>query len=404
MKIITAKYIVTFDEENLILTDSAILYEKEIKKIDKKEKLIKENPDVKVEDLGEDSCLLPGLINTHIHLEYLANKTTLEYGEFVRWLRSVIKHQQDLISKCDDESIKEILNKIIKSGTTTIGEISSFGLDIEALKDSPINVILFNEVLGSAPEGVDMMYQNFLQRYNTCKSLEDERFISAISVHSPYSTHPILAKKVLSLAKEDDTLVSTHFMESQAEREWIDEGKGEFKEFLKSFNPYAKPLVSAMEYLKLFDGIKTLFTHAVYATDEEIEYINQKDSFITTCPVSNRLLENKKLDIKKVKNLTLATDGLTSNISLNLWDELRASLFIHDSYEAKELSKLLLNSVTKDAAKALGLKKGVLKEGYDADIIAVELADKIEDNDLLYQWLILHTKEAKKSIILGEEI
>jgi len=404
VKIIAAKYIVTFDEKNTIIKNGAVVYDKQIIKVDKKDKLIKEYPDIKVEDMGENSCLLPGLINTHIHLEYLANKTTLDYGEFIKWLRSVIQNQQELISRCDEKSIDKALKKLLKSGTTTIGEISSFGLEIDTLKSSKINVILFNEVLGSAPEGVDMMYQNFLQRYNTCKSLKDERFIPAISVHSPYSTHPILAKKVLSLAKDDNSLVSTHFMESHAEREWLDSGRGEFKEFLKAFNPYAKPLITSMEYLKLFDGVDTLFTHAVYATDEEIEYINQNDNFITTCPVSNRLLENKRLDIKKVKNLTLATDGLTSNISLNLWDELRAALFIHYGEDVTKLSEILLNSVTKDAAKALRVKKGVLKEEYDADMIAVKLPDKVSDTKLLYQWLILHTKEVEKTFILGEEI
>jgi len=404
MKIITAKYIVTFDKNNPIIKNGAVLYDKKIIKVDKQENIINEFPDVQIKKLGKNSCLLPGLINSHIHLEYLANKTTLEYGEFVKWLRSVIKHQQDLINKCDDESIKDAVEKLLKSGTTTIGEISSFGLEIEALKSSKINVILFNEVLGSAPEGVDMMYQNFLQRYNTCKSIQDERFIPAISVHSPYSTHPILAKKVLTLAKEDSCIVSTHFMESKAEREWLDTSKGEFKEFLKAFNPYAKPLLSSMEYLKLFYGVKTLFTHATYATKEEIEYINECDNYITTCPVSNRLLENKKLDIQNIKNLTLATDGLTSNISLNLWDELRAALFIHYDLDISLLSKLLLDSVTKDAAKALGVNKGVLAKDFDADMIVVELADEIEDINSIYEWLILHTKKAKSTIILGEEI
>jgi cytosine/adenosine deaminase-related metal-dependent hydrolase len=334
----------------------------------------------------------------------LANKTSLEYGEFVKWLKTVLKHQQTLMASCSDEKIDNVLNKLLKSGTTTIGEISSFGLDIKSCKASKINVVLFNEVLGSSPDGVDMMYQNFLQRYQTTLSLKDDRFIPAISIHAPYSTHPILAKKVLLLAKEDDTLVATHFMESKAEREWLDSGKGEFKEFLKSFNPYAKPLVSSMEFLKLFYGIDTLFIHATFANDEELEYINSHDYFITSCPVSNRVLENAKLDISKVKNLTIATDGLTSNISLNLWDELRHTLFIHENIDIDKLSKKLLNSVTRNAGVALKLNKGVLKEGYDADMIVVKLPDSFEELESIYKWLILHIKEAHLTIIQGEEI
>ena len=404
MNILTAEYLVTFDDEFKIYKDKAIAYDKTIKMIATKEELLKKFPDAKVKECGKNSVILPGLINTHIHLEYLANKTSLEYGEFVKWLKTVLKHQQTLMASCSDEKIDNVLNKLLKSGTTTIGEISSFGLDIKSCKASKINVVLFNEVLGSSPDGVDMMYQNFLQRYQTTLSLKNDRFIPAISIHSPYSTHPILAKKVLLLAKEDDTLVATHFMESKAEREWLDSGKGEFKEFLKSFNPYAKPLVSSMEFLKLFYGVDTLFIHATFANDEELEYINSHDYFITSCPVSNRVLENAKLDISKVKNLTIATDGLTSNISLNLWNELRHTLFIHENIDIDKLSKKLLNSVTKDAGVALKLNKGVLKEGYDADMIVVKLPDSFEELESIYKWLILHIKEAYLTIIQGEEI
>jgi len=404
MQIITAKYILTFQEDKPIMIDGAIAFDKKIVKVGKKEEILKSFPDATIKEFKENYCLLPGLINTHIHLEYLANKTTLEYGEFVKWLKSVIKYQQKLMDRCDDKSIKQTVDMLLKTGTTTIGEISSFGLDIDVLKESKINVILFNEVLGSSPEGVDLMYQNFLQRYQTTKSLADERFIPAISVHSPYSTHPILAKKALGLAKEDKTLVATHFMESRAEREWLDSGTGEFKELLQKFNPYAKPLVTAKEYIYLFDEIKTLFVHNCFATDEELKLIEEANHSIVTCPVSNRLLENTKLDISKVKSYCVATDGLTSNISLNLWDELRSALFVHDSIDIDLLSKELLKSVTKVAGEALNLDKGILKEGYDADMIVVELPDSFEDSESIYKWLILHTKEVKESYIQGEKI
>ncbi len=403
MKVISANYILSMDENSTIYKDMAIAYDKKIIKIAKENELKREYPKAKFIKLPKNQILMPGLINTHIHLEYYKNKTTLKYGDFISWLKSVIKHQQEFIDSCDKEELKKILQDLIKSGTTTIGEISSFGLDIEACKESLINVILFNEVLGSAPNGVDAMYQNFLQRYQLCKSIEDERFIPAISVHSPYSTHPILAKKVLQIARDDDRIISTHFMESRAEREWIDKGEGDFVKFLQNFNPYAKPMISAKEYINLFNGTKALFTHATYATDEELKMIDEK-FFITTCPLSNRLLENIRLDISKVENLALATDGLTSNISLNLWDEMRAFLSIHYDRELKNFSKQTLYMTTSKAGEALHLQKGIIKEDYDADMIVVKLAGEFDNIEDIYQWLILHTKEVEKTIILGEEV
>ena len=37
-------------------------------------------------------------------------------------------------------------------------------------------------------------------------------------------------------------------------------------------------------------------------------------------------------------------------------------------------------------------------------MIVVDLSQDFEDINHIYRWLILHTKEAKKTIILGEEV
>ncbi len=403
MKIIISDYILTFDEELRILKNYAIAYEKKIIEIDAKEKLLKKYPDAKVKKYEKNSVLLPGLINVHIHLEYIKNKTRLEYGEFIKWLKSVVKYREELVKLTSDDAIEVALKELMRCGTTTIGEISSFGEDIKPCKNSKINVVLFNEILGSNPSAVDVLYQDFLQRYYATLSLKDERFIPSISIHSPYSTHPILAKKALNLAKDSGCVVSTHFLESKAEREWLENGKGGFSEFLGKFTPNPKPLTNINDYINLFKGVHTLFTHLTFANKNEIKKIDS-EFYITSCPVSNRLLENKKLEIKDIKNLTIATDGLTSNISLNLWDELRNAIFIHDSWDMDELSKKLLTAVTKSAGKALRLNKGILKKDFDADMIVVKIEQDFEDLKSIYKWLILHTKEVEKTIIMGEDI
>ncbi len=74
---------------------------------------------------------------------------------------------------------------------------------------------------------------------------------------------------------------------------------------------------------------------------------------------------SNKLNLKKVFDsnisLNIATDGLSSNISLNFFDELRAALFTHSDFDLLELSKILLFSSTNAAAKSLGLELGVMQ-------------------------------------------
>ena len=406
MTLITADFILTCNEGFEIIEDGAMLFDERIIEVGKCEELKAKYPTATIIETPQNSVILPGLINAHVHLEFSANQSMLRYGDFIVWLQSVIKHREELSALATTELIGSKLQEMLKNGTTSLGAISSFGADLEACVQAPQRVVYFNEVLGSVPSAVDAMYGDFRGRLETSKEFKSERFIPAVSVHSPYSTHPILAKKALQVAKKEECVVSTHFMESPAERAWIDEGSGDFQTFFSAFNPHAKPMCSALEYLELFKQNKTLFTHAVQANKEELKTIADQKATLTHCPVSNRLLGVGKLDIDAVEkaniNLTLGTDGLSSNISLNLWDEMRSALMMHPQTELSHLAKTLLQSVTSNAAHALGLSCGILKQGCYSDFIVTTLPQACECDDVALQ-LILHTHQTHLTFIDGEK-
>ncbi len=405
MKILRADFILTCRDNFEIIKDGAICFDKNIIDLGKKEEILQKYKDTEVIDCGENSVIMPGLINPHVHLEFSANRTSLKYGDFISWLGSVIKNRDAILQNSKEKSIEIQLQNMLHSGTTTLGAISSFGDDFDSCVKTPQKVVYFNEILGSRPDAVDVLFDSFKSRLHQSEDNRSQTFIPAISIHSPYSTHPILTKNVLDIARKENYLVSTHFMESQAERDWLDSGSGDFVEFFNSFMPNARPLNSALEYLNLFYDTNTLFTHCTKASDDEIQKIKELGGFITHCPVSNRLLNSGRLEIENIDKdmLNLATDGLSSNISLNLWDEMRAALMLHFRADIDNLSKRLLQMSTKNAAKALNLNSGVLAKEKDADILVVKLADKLINGDLATQ-LILHTKKAEKIYINGKEI
>ncbi len=404
MKIICADYILTCRDDFEIIQNGAICFDEKIIDIGDKQSVIDKHKGVEVENLGENSVLMPGLINPHVHLEFSSNKTTLRYGDFIPWLNSVISQRDNILQNCGSTCIDTQLQNMLKSGITTLGEISSFGDDFDSCLKTPQKVVYFVEILGSRPDSVDILFENFRSRLHISEDNRSENFIPAISVHSPYSTHPILAKNVLDIARKENYLVSTHFMESQAERDWLDRGEGDFVKFFNSFAPNAKPLCSALEYLELFYDTKALFTHCTKANQNEIDKIKKLGGFITHCPVSNRLLGSGRLEIENIdKNmLNLATDGLSSNTTLNLWDEMRSALMMHFKADLQMLSKQLIKMSTINAANALGLNSGKLEIGLNADIIAVNLADKLESVEDLATQLILHTKKADMVFINGK--
>ena len=403
MTIIRADYVMRMDENFEIIADGAVVFDAYIQAVGKAAAIRDAYPDAEFIDAGEKSVLLPGLINPHVHLEFSANRTSLAYGDFICWLRSVIVHRDALSETCKEICMKKVLDVIVQSGTTTIGAVSSFGFDLKPCVHSPLNVVYFNEVLGSNPSMVDALYANFLGRLDESKQYARKSFIPAISVHSPYSTHPILAKKALEIAKEEEMIVSTHFMESPAERAWIDSGTGDFAAFFEDFAPGSKPVNTAHGYLALFRDVDTLFTHATQATDGELALM-QEMGYITHCPVSNRLLHNGRLAIEKVEKLTIGTDGLSSNISLNLWDEMRAALWMHSAIEPNRLAKQLLIAATREGAQSLKKEAGVLEVFKDADLIVAQLPETIVHVDDLALQMLLHVSEAKMVFIAGEQI
>jgi len=406
LKILQADYILTCNENFEIIKDGAICFDKKIIEVDSADNIAQKYKDIEVVKCGKNSVLMPGLINPHVHLEFSANKTSLRYGDFIPWLNSVIKNRDNLLQVGGTKCIENELENILKSGTTTLGEISSFGEDYENCVKTPIKVVYFCEILGSRPDAVDVLFGDFRSRLHASEGDRSDLFIPAISVHSPYSTHPILAKNVLDIARKENYVVSTHFMESKAERDWLDNGNGDFVGFFDAFAPNAKPLCTALEYLELFYDTNALFTHCTQANEKEIQKIKELGGFITHCPTSNRLLNSGRLGIENIDKemLNLGTDGLSSNISLSLWDEMRRALMLHNLGNIDKLSTQLLKMSTRNGGKALGLNNGELTSGKDSDIICLTLPNTINSTKELATQLILHTKAADTIYINGEKI
>jgi len=402
MKIIQSDYIYTPQgyQENL-----AVAFSDTIKEIDTLDTLKNKYPEVEIIETAPNSVLYPGFINTHVHLEFSANKTSLKYGSFMPWLDSVIEHREDLVGACDNTVMKAECETMLRSGITTFGAISSFGNELEVCEETPQRVVFFNELIGSNAQYADMLYGDFMERLKATMSCEaSSRITPAVAIHSPYSVHPIILQKAVNVAKEHTLPLSAHFLESQAEREWLEKGEGDFKTFFKKFFNTETPVTNIQEFMYAFDTYPTHFTHAVQANKNELDYLTQKGHSIAHCPRSNRYLGCGRLAIENLKlPITIATDGLSSNDSLNIFDELRAALLLHNDIPIQTLATDLLKAVTSDAADVLGLNCGKIEVGKYADFALITLKETPKRPEEIALWSILHTKEVHELYINGEK-
>jgi cytosine/adenosine deaminase-related metal-dependent hydrolase len=385
----------------------AIAFSDKIEAIDTLENLKKKYPNAKVEDRGQNSVLYPGFINTHVHLEFSANKTTLQYGEFMPWLNSVIENREELVGRCNNEVMTKACKDMMASGITTFGAISSFGTELEVCMETPQKVLFFNELIGSNAATADMLYGDFLERLDASKKC-GHGVTPAIAIHSPYSVHPIVLKRAVEVAKSEKLPISAHFLESQAEREWLESSSGEFLNFFQKFFSTSIAVTSIDEFMKSFDNVPTHFTHAVQATKKELTYLAEKGHSIAHCPRSNRLLGCGRLPVEELIKLdmpfTLATDGLSSNNSLNIFDELRAALMLHHLGPLENLANLLIKNITSTPAKIFNLNSGEISVGKDADFALINLPDEINNIQSIALQTILHTHKVDGLYINGKSV
>ncbi len=400
MRILRAKWVLVCDENFKILKDGAIVFDEKIIEVCAFASAVRKYPQAEILDFSGDIAM-PAFINPHVHLEFSANKGTLRYGDFLEWLGSVIASRQQLDAAARGRLILEQIAAMMRSGVGTIGEISSFGGEAESCAKSGIRTVFFNEILGASKDATAENILKFKQRFERSKTLASSLFIPAVSVHSPYSTHPQITEFATKLARENGLAISTHFMESAYERQWLRTGRGKFKAWLAKFNPSPAPFYSPQSFVAHFSGLRTLFTHCVWVDDFSI--FDPKLHSITHCARSNRLLSKKRLSFKKLLasglNYNIATDGLSSNFSLNFLDELRANLMMHDELGLAELARALILGATKNAAAALRLNLGELKKGKLADIAVFE-GIECEQSQLALQ-LILQSKNVKSLFIEG---
>lgn len=404
MQIIGASYIFLCNQNFEILKNAGIAFDSRIVAIGDYEDLRSTYADASC-DFYEGSVILPTFANPHIHFEFSANKTSFAYGGFDRWLDSVIANRDEVLAH-SLPAIKEAISQQLKSGVGIVGAISSYSDDLEVLAKSPLKVVYFNEALGSNPAAIDFLYAHFLERFEKSMQYKSSRFKPALAIHSPYSTHYILAKKILEVARERELPVSIHFLESMWERQWLEDSSGWFQQFfeetLKVGNPVS--LYRVGDFLELFDGIKTLFVHALFAESKEWERMCRNGKIIT-CPRSNRLLNNSLLDLDTVgiKHIGIATDGNSSNVNLNYLDELRTMLFSYPHYDCVRFAVDILRMATRNGAEALGVEGGVLQVGNPSDFSIFPIGEKLKESQEALQFL-LYAKEASAVYIDGIEV
>ena len=347
------------------------------------------DPPEPVLDLG-DVILMPGLVNAHTHLEFSDLPAPLPAGEnFADWIRAVIGHRQqqrndsaqssgDLTDRVQ-ATVEQGQRESIQSGVTTIGEISTVPGSQRWYQQSNTQTVLFQEILGLAPEVIPERLQTAQQHLAHSLS-EDSPLTLGLSPHAPYSMHRDLFEQTCQLAKQQQAPCAFHLAESREELQLLESATGPLQEALESlgvWNPAAITRgLTPLSYLQPMSELpRSLIIHGNFLTTAEIKFLGQQADRMSLiyCPRTYSHFQSVRYPLSAMLehgvNVALGTDSRATNPDLNLLTEMQQVAEDHPAVDPE----LIVRMGTSHGARALGLAKicGTIEPGKRADLITI---------------------------------
>lgn len=367
-----------------------------------KQSILKRYADSKIYHF-KNALILPGLVNVHTHLELPALLNAIRGKTFPEWVLNLIKAKRNLNKEHYVSAVRHNINRLIQTGTTTVGEICSHGVSMDILKQIGLRSIVFQEIIAMVSRDCSKF------RVQSLIKASASLVRRGISPHSPYTVSKEVLQRIRSVSEQKNLRQCMHIAESKDEIQLLQRKNNGIEKIYKIAGwdiDRAPKSSSSFEYLNRIGFLSPylLAVHAVQVTDEDIRLIKKSKTSIAHCPRSNKELGVGRMPLKKFLNagitVGLGTDSLASSPSLSMWDEMRYALKIHkrDGITAQDIFKL----ATIGGAKALGLDKeiGTLEPGKKADIIAVPLPSK--DKGDIYSNLLRETTTPLMTIVNGK--
>ncbi len=333
-----------------------------------------QNPGVPEENI-ENLVVIPGLIQTHIHMCQTLFRNLADDVELLDWLANHIwpmeaAHTPESLRA----SVQLSLTELFKNGTTTV-------LDMGALHHTHI---IFEELVASGMRGfsgkVLMDTEPPYYRQDTERNLwESEQLIAhwhgaskgrvqyALAPRFVLSCSTELWHGVRHLAEKHHLFVHTHAAENRKETDIVraKTGWGNIEFF---------------DHMGLANE-RLLLAHCIWVSKKEIDILAQQHINVLHCPSANLKLGSGFAPIPEYRkrgiNVSLGSDGAPCNNNLSILQDMRLAALIHkprfgvNTITAQDV----LDMATIQGARALGLADqiGSLEAGKKADLVILNL-------------------------------
>ncbi len=340
-------------------------------------------PDAEPLPLG-DAVLLPGLVNTHTHLELTGFAGMVDAPDFWQWIVQVIRIKAARPEEEFFDAACEGIRRMWAAGVTTVADTGSTGAVMEALDHLGASGIYHHEVFGAHPEECDPAMRRFTAELDRLARHATGLAALGVSPHAPYTVSGELYRRACDLGRAHGVPIAVHVAEPPGEAALLDDFTGIFADHFRREGiprPSAEPVtpVAFMDRHGVLSS-RTLCIHAIQVNDADADLMARHGVAVAHCPRSNRFHHDGDAPVwrylERGLRLGLGTDSEISVAPPDLIAEARAARALAGWTATETVRVLTLGGAE---ALALGHEIGSLVVGKRADLVAITIPADTDD-------------------------
>ncbi len=316
--------------------------------------------------------LMPGLINAHTHIPMTLMRGLSDDTDLQDWLFNHIFPTED---RLDGEIVKAgtalSIAEMLACGTTSFSDSYFFSEEItEVVEASGMKANIARSVTNFDKEiEFDSFYgtKEAAALYRNWHRADNGRILVDAAIHAEYTTSESLWRALGAFSVENGLVMQIHLSETEHEH----------NECIKK---YGKTPARVFYDAGVLNG-KTIAAHAVHVTDEDLDIFVEKGVSVSHNPYSNLKLASGVARVPAMLqrgiNVALGTDGVASNNSTDLLEEVKLAACLHKGVNVDPCAvnaASVLRMATYGGAVAQGRENecGTVEVGKDADLILLD--------------------------------
>ncbi len=329
---------------------------------------------------ANDCAVLPGFIQTHIHLCQTLFRGAADDLSLLDWLK---KRVWPMEAAHDAASVRASARlgvaELIKGGTTcalTMETVHHTEEVFKVIEETGFRATVGKCMMDKGDDLPSALHENTADSIRESLALLDKwhgqangRIRYCFAPRFAISCSRELLSEVSRLARERGLIIHTHSSENRTECEVVEQETG-----LRN--------VTYLDSLGI-SGSHVVLAHCVHLDHAEMATISRAGTQVAHCPSSNLKLGSGIARVKEMLeggiSVSLGADGAACNNRLDMFTEMRTAALLQKVEHGPESlpASQALRMATVNGARALGLESelGSLEVGKRADVIIVRLSE-----------------------------